>query len=237
MPTDFQVLYEEGPCLVVLKPAGVATQAPPGIDSIETRIKDWLKQRDNKPGNVYLGVPHRLDRPVSGAIVFGKHVRAARRLAEQFEARTVQKTYWACVQGDVSPAAGTWIDYLRKVPGEPRAEIVEPRAEDARLAVLHYRTLGRSRHGAWLEIQLETGRMHQIRVQAARRGYPVVGDTMYGAETRFGAWPDDQRQRAVALHGRTLAFRHPMTWQEVSVTAPLSGDWDALDLVESATAK
>jgi 23S rRNA pseudouridine1911/1915/1917 synthase len=227
------VLYEEGPCLVVLKPAGVLTQAPPGIDSMEARIKSWLKQRDNKPGNVYLGVPHRLDRPVSGAMVFGKHVRAARRLAEQFEARTVHKTYWACVEGKLSPAAGTWTDFVRKVPDQPRAEIVPEDAADAKPAVLHYRTLGRSKHGAWLEIELETGRMHQIRLQAAHRGHPVVGDTLYGAPTRFGAWLDDVRQRAIALHGRTLAFRHPMTWEQLSVTAPLSVDWEGLELVEN----
>jgi len=233
MPPDLQVLYEQGPSLVVLKPAGLPTQAPPGIDSIEARIKTWLKARDNKPGNVYLGVPHRLDRQVSGAIVFAKHVRAARRLAEQFEARTVRKTYWACVEGDVSPPEATWTDYVRKVPGEPRAEMVAAEAEDARQAVLHYRTLGRSRHGAWLEIRLETGRMHQIRIQVAHRGHAIVGDTLYGAQTRFGAWPDDERQRAIALHGRALAFRHPMTWESVSVTAPLSADWNELALVES----
>src|SRR5688572_12903361 len=185
----FEILYEQGPCLGISKPAGLATQAPSGIDSLESRLKAYLKERDQKPGNVYLGVPHRLDRPVSGAMVFGKHVRAARRLAEQFEARMVQKTYWACLEGNVSPESGTWTDFVRKVPGEPRAEIVAAEAEDARPAVLHYRTLGRSRHGAWLEIQLETGRMHQIRIQAAHRGHPVVGDTLYGAETRFGDWP------------------------------------------------
>ena len=234
VPDDVpHILYEEGPCLVVLKPAGVLTQAPPGIDSLETRIKAWLKQRDNKPGKVYLGVPHRLDRPVSGAMVFARHVRAARRLAEQFEARMVQKIYWACVEGEVSPASGTWADCLRKVPDEPRAEVVAEGAPEARRAVLHYRTLGRSRHGAWLEIQLETGRMHQVRVQAAHRQHPVVGDTLYGAQTRFGDWPDDERQRAIALHGRTLAFRHPMTWEPVIVTAPLNSDWDELSLVAS----
>ena len=114
-----QLLYESGPVIVVRKPAGLLTQAPPGIDSLEARIKSWIKQRDQKPGNVYLGVPHRMDRPVSGALVFARHARAARRLSEQFEGRLVHKIYWACVAGQVTPAAGTWTDFVRKVPGEP----------------------------------------------------------------------------------------------------------------------
>jgi 23S rRNA pseudouridine1911/1915/1917 synthase len=197
---------------------------------LEARLKAWLKLRDNKPGNIYLGVPHRLDRPVSGAMVFARHVRAARRLAEQFEARTVRKVYWACVEGHVVATEGTWEDHMRKVPDEPRAEIVAADAPDAQRAVLHYRVLGRSPHGSWLEIQLETGRMHQIRVQAAHRGHPILGDTLYGATTRFGSWPDDPRQRAIALHGRTLAFQHPMSKEPVSVTAPLPAEWEELHL-------
>ena len=98
-PEGFDILYEEGPCLVVVKPGGVATQAPPGIDSLEVRVKEFLRVRDSKAGNVYLGVPHRLDRPVSGVMVLARHVRAARRLSDQFEARTVRKTYWAVVEG------------------------------------------------------------------------------------------------------------------------------------------
>jgi 23S rRNA pseudouridine1911/1915/1917 synthase len=93
------LLYESGPCYVVNKPSGLLTQAPPGIDSLEARMKELLKAREQKEGNVYLGVPHRLDRPVSGAMVLARHARAARRLSEQFEARTVHKKFWACVSG------------------------------------------------------------------------------------------------------------------------------------------
>src|SRR5437763_1057582 len=117
-----EILFEQGPCLVMLKPAGLLTQAPPGIDSLELRLRTFLKQRDLKPGNIYLGMPHRLDRPVSGAIVFARHVRACRRLSEQFSGRLVRKRYWTFVEGTVSPSAGTWEDWLRKVPGEARAE-------------------------------------------------------------------------------------------------------------------
>ena len=224
------VLYEEGPCLVVNKPSGVLTQAPPGIDSLEVRIKSWLKEREQKPGNVYLGVPHRLDRPASGAMVFAKHVRATRRLAEQFEGRLVEKTYWACVAGEVTPAEGTWIDHVRKVPDQPRAEIVPCDHPEARQAVLHYRVLGGGPWGTWLEIRLETGRMHQIRLQSASRGYPVLGDAMYGSAVPFGPQYEDVRLHAVALHARRLAFHHPMTHEPVAVTAPVSPDWTALGI-------
>jgi 23S rRNA pseudouridine1911/1915/1917 synthase len=178
-----EILYEAGPCLVVAKPAGLLTQAPLGIDSLETRIKAFLKEREQKPGGVYLAVPHRLDRPVSGAMVFAKHVRAARRLSEQFEARSVRKIYWACVAGDVTPESGTWTDLIRKIPDRPLAEII-PIAQakefsDARPAVLHYRVRGKATWGTWLEIELETGRMHQIRLQAASRGHAVLGDQLY----------------------------------------------------------
>ena len=98
---ELEILYDNGPCLVVNKPAGVLTQAPAGIDSMEVRVKAFYREREEKEGNIYLGLPHRLDRPVSGAIVFARHVRAAQRLSSQFENRTVTKVYWAVVEGDV----------------------------------------------------------------------------------------------------------------------------------------
>ena len=228
MTTDaVEILYEDGPCLVVNKPSGLLTQSPPGIDSLENRIKAFLKVREQKPGKVYLGVPHRLDRPASGAMVFAKHVRAARRLAEQFEARVVRKVYWACVSGHVAPADGVWRDWVRKVPDEARAEIVAAEVPDAREAVLHYRTLATVPAGSWLEIELETGRMHQIRVQAGSRGHPLWGDALYGSTVAFGKPSADVRLRAIALHARRLEFRHPMTHEPVAVDAPPPGGWPA----------
>jgi len=224
----FQILYEEGPCLVVCKPPGLSTQAPAGIDSLEVRIKTFLRQRDLRPGYVYLGVPHRLDRPASGAIVFGKHSRAARRLARQFEKRLVKKTYWAGVEGLVTPPEGTWEDYLRKIPGQARAEVVAPDHPEARLARLNYRTLASGSGVTWLEIELLTGRTHQIRIQAASRGHPLLGDAQYGATLPFGPQHEDERLRAIALHARTLEFRHPMTKEIVCVTAPLPEFWPQL---------
>jgi 23S rRNA pseudouridine1911/1915/1917 synthase len=216
--------------LVVLKPAGLLTQGPPGIDSMTLRIREFLIERENKPGGAYVGVPHRLDRPVSGAMVFTKHVRAARRLSKQFERRQVRKVYWACVAGQVEPTEGTWRDTMRKVPGEARAEIVPPDHPDAQTAILRYRVLGNFPWGTWLEIELETGRTHQIRVQAAQRGHPILGDALYGSEAPFGEQFEDVRLRAIALHGRELGFEHPMTREAVSITAPLPRAWRELGL-------
>lgn len=224
------ILYEHGPCLVVNKPPGLLTQAPPGIDSLELRIKRFLKEREQKPGGVYLGVPHRLDRPVSGVIVLAKHVRAARRLSEQFEARTVRKTYWALVEGNLAEDAGPWTDQLKKLENEPRAIVVDASDPEGRTAVLHYRVLQRLSTATLLEIELETGRMHQIRVQCASRGHPLLGDDHYGAVQPFGPPSIDPRERLIALHARTLGFRHPMTDEPLCISAPLTAWWKPLGL-------
>jgi 23S rRNA pseudouridine1911/1915/1917 synthase len=221
------ILYEQGPCLVLNKPPGLLTQAPPGIDSLELRVKRFLKERENKPGNVYLGVPHRLDRPVSGAIVFAKHVRAARRLSEQFEGRLVRKTYWALVEGNVERDSGTWTDYLKKLENEPRAIVVDKFDPAGRTAILHFRVLKQLPDATWLEIELETGRMHQIRVQCGSRGHPLLGDELYGSQRAFGPAAIDRRDQLIALHARSLEFSHPMTQEPVRVEAPtVIAEWE-----------
>ncbi len=225
----FQILCEDGPVLVVNKPPGLPTQAPPGIESLEMRIKGFLKARDNPPHDVYLGVPHRLDRPASGAMVFATRRRTTQKLAKQFEYREVKKLYWACVEGRVEPAEGTWQDHLWKVYGKPQAEVVPADHPEGRLAVLHYRTLTVGLWGTWLEITLETGRTHQIRVQAASRGYPVLGDSQYGAKTPFGPHYEDERLRAIALHARTLEFVHPGHKKPVSLTADPPDFWPTIE--------
>ena len=226
------ILYDDGPCLVVNKPAGLLTQAPVGIDSLEVRIKEFFRSREGKPAdaNIYLGLPHRLDRPVSGAIVFARHLRAAQRLAAQFENRTVSKSYWAFVEGTVAPDEGTWRDYLHKRHGMAQAEVVDADHVGAKHAVLHYRVRWQGPAGAWLEIELETGRTHQIRVQAASRGHAVRGDSQYGGTQPFGDPALDLRDRPIALHARQLAFRHPMIDATVDVVAPLPIAWEALEL-------
>ena len=225
-----EILYEDGPCVVVCKPSGLLTQGPPGIDSMELRLKEHLKQRDGKTGKTYLGVPHRLDRPASGVMVFARHSRATRRLCEQFESRIVKKTYWACVEGDVKPPTGAWEDTIRKIPDEARAELVAEDHEQGRSAILRYQVIGRSSKGAWLEIELETGRTHQIRVQASARGWPLLGDTQYNAQTPFGPQFEDHRLRAIALHARSLSFYHPMTREEVTIVADLPVAWEQIGL-------
>lgn len=227
---ELNILYEQGPCLVVCKPPGLLTQAPPGIDSLESRIKSLYLQRRGTPGKVYLGVPHRIDRPASGAMVFARNVRAARRLSQQFACQEVRKVYWACVSGQVEPAEGTWQDYLRKVPNVASAEVVDGSHAEGRLSVLRYRVLALASWGAWLEIELQTGRTHQIRVQASSRGHPLLGDAQYGSSVSFGPRQDDKRLRAIALHSRSLGFRHPKTREPVSVTAPLPEAWASLGL-------
>jgi RluA family pseudouridine synthase len=219
------ILYEDGPCLVVNKPPGLLTQAPPGIDSLEVRVKELLRTRDARAGQIYLGVAHRIDRPASGALLLAKHARAARKLADQFEARTVEKIYWVCTQGIVEPTEGTWEDYVYKVPGQALAAIVPPEHPGGRIAILHYRTIGETPHGSLLEVRLETGRTHQIRNQAASRRWPILGDGQYGATIPFGPQYEDQRLRAIALHSRSLEFQHPATGNRVKVVAPTLEAW------------
>ncbi|HEX2473766.1 MAG TPA: RluA family pseudouridine synthase [Lacipirellulaceae bacterium] len=227
-----EILYDSGPCLVVNKPAGLLTQAPAGIDSLEVRVKAFYREREQKEGNIYLGVPHRLDRPVSGAIVFTRHVRAAQRLSTQFENRTVTKVYWALVEGEVQLDEGKWTDYLHKRHGMAQAIVVPPDDPRGKLAVMKYRVLGRTETSTWLEVELETGRTHQIRVQAASRGHPVVGDAQYGSTQLFGQQFEDERMRAIALHARQLGFNHPMTGEPVDILAPPPSAWR--DIIDSS---
>ena len=227
-----EILYDNGPCLVINKPAGLLTQAPRGIDSLEIWVKNFYREREGKSPDdkIYLGLAHRIDRPVTGAIVFGRHVRATRKLCTQFADRTVSKVYWAFVEGQVSPNEGTWRDYLHKRHGMAQAEVVEANHPAAKHAVLHYRLLWQSVLGSWLEIVLETGRTHQIRIQAASRGHAIVGDSQYGSTLPFGEQTPEIRDRGIALHARQLGFTHPMSGESVDVVAPLPVSWDALQL-------
>src|SRR2546426_4275022 len=173
MPHELAVLYEDNHCLAVVKPAPLLTQAPPGGPSLEAMAKAYLKEKYHKAGNVYLGIPHRLDRPVSGVVLFARNTKAARRLAEQFQKHQVTKRYWAAVEGEVHPAEGTWQDWLRKIKAEARSEKVAPGTEGGREAVLHYRCMQVCAGGTLVEFRPQTGRMHQIRLQTASRGWPI----------------------------------------------------------------
>jgi RluA family pseudouridine synthase len=226
-PPSLEILYERGPCLVVAKPPGVLTQAPPGIDSMEARVRRFLQIREEKQHHLYLGMPHRLDRPVSGVLVIARHVRAAQRIAEQFELRRVVKRYWALVEGELTPSEdpATWSDFMRKLPEEARSEIVSSDHPQARQAILHWQSRATDGSISWLEIQLETGRTHQIRLQAMHHGHVVLGDELYGARSRFGPPSIDPRQRWIALHARHLSFHDPMTKELISIDAPLPAPW------------
>jgi 23S rRNA pseudouridine1911/1915/1917 synthase len=234
---SLDILFEDDHCLVVNKPPGLSTQAPRGIDSLEVQVRALLQSRVNadmvywqcdpsgQAPAVYLGLPHRLDRPVSGVIVLAKTKKGARKISRQFERRMVRKTYWAAVEGLVEPAEGTWTDCLRKIPGEARVEVVAESHPEAQHAVLKLRTIGRTEHGSWLEVEPETGRMHQIRVQAASRGWPILGDAQYGSRIAFGMQDDDARKREIALHARSLTFVLPVTQRELTIVAAVGEAW------------
>ena len=152
------------------------------------------------------------------AALFGKTRRATRKLSEQFERRMVTKVYWACVAGQVNPPADAWRDYVRKVPGEARAEVLEADHTDAQVAVLNYRTLGSGPWGSWLELQLETGRTHQIRIHFASIGHPLAGDRVYGFRK--------QRLplRRQFLHAARIAFTLPSSGEPLEFTSELPDD-------------
>jgi 23S rRNA pseudouridine1911/1915/1917 synthase len=226
MSEPLEVLYEDNHCLAVAKPAGLLTQGvPTGVPTLEAMAKDYLKEKYKKQGRVYLGIPHRLDRPVSGVVLFARSTKSAQRLAEQFRKRQVRKVYVAVVEGIVEPLEGVWDDWLLKVKDESRAELATAETPGARRARLRYCRLGTIPSGSLLEIEPETGRIHQIRVQAAARGWPIRGDFLYGARLPFGPPAELPRDRIIALHARTLTFMHPIKYEPITVTAPFSADW------------
>lgn len=242
MRPALDILFENEHYLLINKPAGLSTQAPAGIVSLETHVRNYLEHERRADSvavgtqylevQVYLGLPHRLDRPVSGVIVLAKTKKAARKISSQFERRRVRKLYWAAVSGTVESAEGTWTDTLRKVPDVAHVEIVADDHPEGQRAVLHYRLLGTIPGGSWLEIELETGRMHQIRVQAAARGHSILGDMQYGSSVTFGPLHDDARLRAIALHARMLEFNDPENQERRTFTAPLTEAWREIGIEE-----
>ena len=223
------VLYEDHHLLIANKPAPLLTQAPPGVPCLEEQVKAYIKAKYAKPAGVYLGVPHRLDRPVSGVICFARNTKAAQRVHAQFAEHKVRKVYWALVEGTVAPDTGTWDDWIRKVEEEARVERAQEGEPGAKLGLLEYRVLRTGANTSLVELTPLTGRMHQLRVQSAWRGHPVLGDTQYGSTRPFGPAADLPRDRVVALHARRLTLTHPFTKQELTVEAPVPDYWPALD--------
>lgn len=223
--TAEHILYEDYHLLVLNKPAPLLTQAPPGIPSLEALAKAYIKVKYAKPAGVYLGIPHRLDRPVSGVICFARNTKAAQRVHAQFQQHRVRKVYWAVVEGRVEPAEGVWEDWVRKLPEQARVERATEGEPGARLAMLAYRVLAADAGQSWLELEPLTGRMHQLRVQAAWRGHPVLGDMTYGSRQPFGPPAELPRDRVIALHARSLTLEHPFRKQPMTWTAPPPPYW------------
>jgi 23S rRNA pseudouridine1911/1915/1917 synthase len=218
MTFSLSVLYEDNHLLVVSKPAGLPTMgARAGTTTLFNLAKDYIKRRYRKPGNVYLGVVSRLDRPVSGVVVFARTSKAAARLAEQFRRRTVEKSYWALVEGRVSPAAAAWEDFIGRDPRRQRMRIVARNRSGAQAAVLWYRCLRRSADFSLVEVLLQTGRKHQIRLQLAGHGHPIFGDRKYGSRRAFSP--------GIALHARRLVLRHPVRNTPMTFTSLPPPSW------------
>jgi 23S rRNA pseudouridine1911/1915/1917 synthase len=224
------VLFEDHHLLVVNKPAPLLTQAPPGVPSLEAAVKAYIKQRYAKPAGVYLGIPHRLDRPVSGVVCFARNTKAAQRVHAQFQEHAVRKVYWAAVEGEVSPEGGVWEDWMRKVQEESRTVRAAEGEPGAKRAVLAFRVLKRRDGVTLVELSPRTGRMHQLRAQAAWRGHPVVGDSAYGSGRLFGPAAEYPRERVIALHARSLTLTHPFRSTELTAVAPLPEYWAELGL-------
>jgi 23S rRNA pseudouridine1911/1915/1917 synthase len=223
------VLFEDHHLLVVNKPAPLLTQAPEALPSLEALAKAYIKEKYAKPAGVYLGIPHRLDRPVSGVVVFARNTKAAQRIHEQFQKHQVQKVYWAIVQGKPTPDEGVWEDWMRKVQEESRMVKATENEPGAKLAMLGYRALAAVEPGGTLvELSPLTGRMHQLRVQSAWRGFPVWGDFAYETSVPFGPPAEQPRERVIALHARQLTLTHPFTKEPLKFVAPLPAYWPTL---------
>ena len=223
---NLDVLFEDNHCLAVNKPAGLLSQGDAtGDPSLVDIAMLYLKCRYQKPGHVYLGLLHRLDRPTSGVVLLAKTSKAASRLSAQFREGTVSKVYWAVVEGNPREEEGEWVDLLEKDARQNRSGVVledGPSSKEARVA---FRVLERSVRYARLELRPATGRSHQLRVQLAQRGLPIVGDRKYGAATRLEALDGHAR---IALHARQLSFTHPTRQEAISVDAPIPADWPEL---------
>ncbi len=220
VPVDLEVLHEDPHLLVVNKASGMASHGW-GALSLEWAVRRHIGPED--PGAAYVGAVHRLDRPVTGVSVWAKTTKAARRLADQFAARQARKVYWALVEGQPKTASGRWEDWLcEEDTGVGRVQVCRAGTPRARWAVTEF-TLrpGPGPDLTWLELRPETGRTHQLRVQASSRGLPVWGDARYGSTRAF--------PKGIALHARSLTLVHPSTRAVMTFTAPLPPSWPAID--------
>ena len=213
------VLYEDNHIIAVNKTCSEIVQGDKTGDTpLSEIVKAYIKDKYNKPGEVFLGVTHRLDRPTSGVVLFARTSKALARLNAMFQSHEqIKKTYWALVQGAPKMPEGRLENWLIRNEAQNKSYIAKPNAANAKKAVLNYATLVRGENYTLLEINLETGRHHQIRCQLAAIGCPVKGDLKYGAKRSN---PDG----GISLHARKIEFIHPVSKENICITAPVPDD-------------
>ena len=213
------VLYEDNHIIAVNKTCNEIVQGDKTGDTpLSETVKVYIKEKYHKPGEVFLGVTHRLDRPTSGVVLFARTSKALSRLNEMFKSHEqIRKTYWAIVQGAPKQAEARLENWLVRNEAQNKSYIAKPGAKEAKLAVLSYKTLVKGDHYTLLEVNLETGRHHQIRCQLAAIGCPIKGDLKYGAKRSN---PDG----GISLHARKIEFIHPVSKQDICITAPVPDD-------------
>lgn len=222
-----KIIYEDNHIIIVNKAPGEIVQGDKTGDKplVET-LKQWLKEKYNKPGNVFCGVVHRLDRPVGGLVVFAKTTKALTRLNEMFRNGKIEKTYWALSRNKPEQSEGRLVHFITTTEHNNKSYASLTERGNSKRAVLTYRLLGSSEHYNLIEVKLETGRKHQIRVQLSAIGCPIKGDLKYGDKRSN---PDG----SISLMARRIRFVHPVSKQEIDVTAPLPEDslWQAFDKI------
>ena len=215
---ELDILYEDNHLLVVNKPTGIATMGlPNGEETLLTVAKEYVRERYAKPGNVYLGVVSRLDVPVSGVVVFARTSKAAARLNDQFRDHTVEKTYHAMVEGIILPKEALLVNHLCEDERHRKMWVTTCPTAESKEARLRYTCVKCVGNRSLLEVTLETGRKHQIRLQLAHKGHPILGDRKYGAKTPF--------PQGIALHAMRLVIAHPVTKKRLLFEAPLPLCW------------
>ena len=209
------VVYEDNHIVVVNKTSSEIVQGDKTGDTpLSEMVKQYLKEKYNKPGNVFIGVTHRLDRPVSGLVVFAKTSKALPRLNEMFRNGEVKKTYWAIVKECPKETEGELVHYLVRNEKQNKSYAYDKEVKNSKKAVLHYKLIGHSQNYYLLEVDLKTGRHHQIRCQLAKMGCPIKGDLKYGS-------PRSNPDGSICLHARTVQFVHPVSKEMIRLTAPV----------------
>ena len=221
-----KVVYEDNHLIVVNKTASEIVQGDKTGDTpLSETVKQYIKEKYNKPGNVFLGVTHRLDRPVSGLVVFAKTGKALARLNDMFRLGEVKKTYWAIVKERPKELEGELVHWLVRNEKQNKSYAYDKEKANSKKAILHYKLIGHSQNYHLLEVDLQTGRHHQIRCQLAKMGCPIKGDLKYGSSRSN---PDG----SICLHARRVTFVHPVSKELIDLTAPLpSGNlWNGFEL-------